>query len=126
MREWTAADHAQPRDPAPERMGQPAGEEPSGEAAELRAARALFAASCASCHGRDARGLGEARPPGAQMPDMTSAAFHTARSDRQLAQVIREGRGMMPGFSKQITDAGVNALVHYIRTLSESKADAGK
>lgn len=126
IREWTPADHGQPRDPDADRMPQErsAEAEQPPEVAILRAAHALFDASCAGCHGRDGRGQGEARPPGAQIPDMTSAAFQSARSDAQLQTSIRDGRGMMPGFSKQLTEQGITALVQYVRTLGPS-ADAG-
>ena len=66
-----------------------------------RAAEALFNVSCASCHGRDGRGQGERRPPGAAVPDFTQAAFQAQRSDAQLGEVIRTGRGLMPAFGKQ-------------------------
>ena len=127
-REWTPADHAQPSEPAPERTPQQGAEqEGSGTPQEQiqRAARALFSASCASCHGRDGRGQGEARPPGAQLPDMTTAAFQSSRTDRQLALVIREGRGMMPGFGKQLTEPGIDALVQHVRSLASVAPDAG-
>lgn len=119
-REWTAADHGQPQQPSADRVPQPSapaeGEE-SGEPPIARAARALFLASCASCHGRDGRGEGEARPPGARMPDFTSASFQNQRTDRQLALAIRDGRPMMPPFGKQVTEQGIAALVQHVRSL---------
>lgn len=124
-REWTPADHGQPRDPAPERQPQQAEPNESPEVATARAARALFSTSCASCHGRDGRGQGEGRPPGATLPDFTNATFQDSRTDAQLALVIREGRGMMPGFSKQLTEPGIAALVQYVRSLAAGATDAG-
>ena len=83
-----------------------------------RAARALWNATCSGCHGRDGRGHGEARPPGAQIPDFTTSAWQSGRSDEQIAQAIRDGRGMMPGFGKQLNDQGIAVLLGYVRALA--------
>jgi mono/diheme cytochrome c family protein len=126
-REWTAADHGQPKQPSSDRVPQPSAPaegENSGEPPIARAARALFIASCASCHGRDGRGQGEARPPGARMPDFTSQSFQNQRSDRQFALAIRDGRPMMPPFGKQVTEQGIAALVQYVRTFASAPAAA--
>jgi mono/diheme cytochrome c family protein len=119
-REWTPADHGQPeiagddRAPASDQAAQ---ERESEEESTAHAARALFIATCAGCHGRDGRGQGEALPPGAQLPDFTSEAWQRSRSDAQLAQMIRDGRGMMPAFKKRISDQGVDVLVQHVRRL---------
>lgn len=115
-REWTPDDHAQPAqaqptpDPSHEGAQEP---EPSG--GTDRASRALWAVTCAGCHGRDGRGHGEALPPGAQLPDFTSEAFQHGRSDAQLAQAIRDGKGLMPPFAKKLSEEGVAALVRRVR-----------
>jgi mono/diheme cytochrome c family protein len=125
-REWTPADHGQPALSGDDRA--PA-LDPSAQAAETsenstaRAAQALFIATCAGCHGRDGRGQGEARPPGAQLPDFASDTWQRSRSDSQLAQMIRDGRGMMPAFKKRISDEGVAVLVQHIRKLGEVAAE---
>jgi mono/diheme cytochrome c family protein len=111
-REWQPADHGQPVDPDPGRT--PAAEEPE-EGGPERAADALFSVSCASCHGRDGRGQGEQRPPGAQLPDFTDRGFQAQRTDEQLSAVIRDGRGMMPAYGKQLNDQGLTALLGRIR-----------
>ena len=126
-REWTAADHGQPKQPSEDRVPQsstPDDGENAGEAPIARAARALFIASCASCHGRDGRGEGESRPPGARIPDFTSESFQSQRSDRQLALAIRDGRPMMPPFGKQVTEQGIAALVQHVRTFAREPAAA--
>jgi mono/diheme cytochrome c family protein len=111
QREWRPDDHGQPQQVDPSRD---APVEPEQGGVE-RAADALYAVSCASCHGRDGRGQGEARPPGAQLPDFTSKAFQQQRTDSELKQVIRDGRGMMPAFGKQMNEQGQAALVARIR-----------
>lgn len=114
-REWRPEDHGQPAELDPARVptsGTPAEAEQGGVG---RAAAALWNVSCAGCHGRDGKGLGSGRPPGAQLPDFTSAEFQKQRSDEQLLQAIREGRGMMPGFGKQLNEQGLSALVAHVR-----------
>jgi mono/diheme cytochrome c family protein len=124
MREWTPADHGQP--PMPDSDREPS--EPSApedaQAATARAARALWNATCAGCHGRDGRGQGEAKPPGAQIPDFTSRAWQASRSDEQVAQVIRDGRGMMPGFGKQLNDQGIAVLLQHVRAFAAAQPAA--
>jgi cytochrome c oxidase cbb3-type subunit 3 len=92
--------------------------------AEARAARALWLAACASCHGREGRGDGPSPPPGARVPDLSIASTLASKSDEQLAAVIRDGRGMMPAFVKQIVPAGIDALVEHVRALSAGEATA--
>ena len=111
-REWQPSDHGQPVQADPLRTPTPVAPEEGGTD---RAAEALFNVSCASCHGRDGRGQGDRRPPGAQFPDFTDPAFQAQRSDAQLSEVIRTGRGLMPPFGKQVNDQGLSALVARIR-----------
>jgi mono/diheme cytochrome c family protein len=114
LRTWTPEDHGQPqaddsRQPMQEAVPEQGGVE--------RAAAALFNVSCASCHGREGHGDGPARPPAAQIPDFASAEFQKARTDEQLAQVIREGKNMMPPFGKQVNPQGITALIAHVRLL---------
>jgi mono/diheme cytochrome c family protein len=113
LREWQASDHPAPPAVAPEGQGAAA----EGPESEARAIASLWAMRCGTCHGEAGRGDGPGRPPGVALPDLGDPAFHAARSDAQLASVIREGRGMMPAFADQLTDAGVAALVTHVRTL---------
>jgi len=123
-REWTPADHAQPSEALPtEGADEPAAQQ-AGPADPDRASRALWSVTCAGCHGRDGRGHGESIPPGAQLPDFTSEAFQHARSDAQLAQVIRDGKGMMPPFGKKLSEDGMAALVRRVRAFAESPPGA--
>jgi cytochrome c oxidase cbb3-type subunit 3 len=123
LREWTPADHGQPErvDDRERGLGEP---EAPAEDGVARAARALWNASCASCHGRDGKGLGPGRPPGATIADFTSQEFQDSRSDAQLAETIRNGRNLMPAFAKQVNDHGIQALVQHVRALGAPPAPA--
>jgi mono/diheme cytochrome c family protein len=112
LREWRPEDHGQPAQDDPSRTAGPVEPEQGGVD---RAADALYNVSCAGCHGRDGHGQGAGRPPGAQLPDFASPEFQSQRSDAQLLQVIREGRGLMPPFGKQVNEQGQAALVARIR-----------
>lgn len=125
-REWTAADHGQPAAQPSDQVEPQAGDEPapSEEDNVARAARALWTASCAGCHGQDGHGQGDARPPGAQVPDFTLATWQASRSDAQLTQTIHDGRGMMPAFGKQLNESGIGALLQHIRSFGPAAAPA--
>jgi len=112
QREWQASDHGQPTQEDPARTPTPVAPEEGGSD---RAAAALYNISCAGCHGRDGHGQGAQRPPGAQPPDFSAQEFQSQRSDQQLSDVIRNGRGLMPPFAKQVNEQGISALVAHIR-----------
>jgi mono/diheme cytochrome c family protein len=119
LREWQPADHQPPPSVAPEGQGAGStGDEAADVDPNARAAAALWAQRCASCHGETGRGDGSGRPPGAQMPDLTAASYNATRSDSELHAIIKQGRNMMPAFGDQLTDLGIDALVKHVRTLS--------
>lgn len=123
-RAWTAADHGQPPGAVnDDGRAAPAPVQPE-EGGQERAAQALWNVSCASCHGRQGRGDGASPPPGAQMPNFTDPAFQGARSDNELAQAIREGRGMMPAFDKQLSPNALQAMVGQVRRFGQKKPPA--
>src|SRR5262245_9908515 len=85
-REWTPADHGQPSaTDAESDEGRAAPAEPgaTSEEADARAARALWMAACASCHGREGRGDGAGVPPGARVPDFSAPTTLAGKSDAQ-------------------------------------------
>jgi mono/diheme cytochrome c family protein len=69
---------------------------------------ALFDHNCAPCHGDDARG------------DEGPNLHNLAKSDARIATLIRGGvKGEMPSFGKKFSDADVQALIAYLRTLKD-------
>ncbi|HKS06624.1 MAG TPA: pyrroloquinoline quinone-dependent dehydrogenase [Gemmatimonadaceae bacterium] len=67
----------------------------------------LYANQCASCHGDDRRGS----PAGPSLIDVA-----TRRTREQLAQVIGQGTGRMPGYASAFDNNTVNALVNFLVT----------
>jgi mono/diheme cytochrome c family protein len=131
LREWRPSDHQQPSTAAPSTAAPstddrvaPAEDTRDPAETERRAVIALFASMCASCHGESGRGDGPGRPPVAQMSDLTTATWQSGRTDEQIAEVIVEGRGMMPGFGEQLSAQGIAALVRHVRRLGAAPAAA--
>lgn len=127
LREWQPSDHGQPSaaDPAATDRAVAPPEDSSPEQTEIRAATALFRSMCASCHGEAGRGDGPGRPPVAEVADLSTREWQESRTDQQIAEVVREGRGgFMPAFGDRLSPAGVDALVRHIRRLGGAATDA--
>jgi cytochrome c oxidase cbb3-type subunit 3 len=107
-REWQADDH----DQAPTNPMQVAAASGSAAASDDALIDTTWRSACASCHGMTGKGDG---PNGAivRAPDLTALP---ARSDPELAGVIRNGRGKMPGFGS-LPPAVVDGLVRKVRAL---------
>lgn len=82
--------------------------------AALEVGARLFQQNCIQCHGMDAQG-------GDGFPNLRDQNWIYGGMPEQIAQSIRNGRqGMMPPRGGlPISDADVDALVHYLRSLSD-------
>ena len=70
--------------------------------------RNLFERNCTHCHGDDARGD--------EGPDL----YGLRKSDNRIATIIKDGiKGEMPAFRKKLTDANVQSLIAYLRSLKD-------
>jgi mono/diheme cytochrome c family protein len=99
--------------PACQRSG--AGSEPAAERAEQ-----TFRSACGRCHGAD--GKGGVAPEGVNAPrNFCDAAFQASRTDDELKQVIRMGKGAMPGYGNLFSELELQALVHKIRSFDPAK-----
>jgi len=68
----------------------------------------LFMMNCAHCHGNDARGD--------EGPDLHGVT----KSDARMTSIIKNGiKGEMPKFGSKLTDADVQALIAFVRSLKE-------
>ena len=73
---------------------------------------------CASCHGKDGRAktfkakFNDAR-------DLTNSQWQADVSDERIYNAITNGRGKMPAFGKKLSDAQVESLVSYVRSLKK-------
>jgi quinoprotein glucose dehydrogenase len=78
-------------------------------------ARTLYSAHCAGCHREDLKGS----PP--EFPALTDISRR--RAEEQVATVIREGAGRMPGFG-HIGGPAVKAVTRYLMTGQDSDVEA--
>src|SRR6478752_5158232 len=81
----------------------------------------LFDSVCATCHGRDGRG-GVPSAEGLPAPrNFCDAAFQASRSDAELKEAIRAGKGPMPPFGRLLDEAQLSLLVSHIRGFNPKK-----
>jgi|SRR6187431_1064401 len=88
-----------------------------GTAAEQAAERVehTFNKVCGRCHGAD--GKGGVAAEGVNAPrNFRDAAFQATRTDEQLIQAIRVGKGAMPGYGNLLSDADLKGLVRKVRS----------
>lgn len=113
-REWRPSDHQEPASPNPSQQDPDA----QGEQTMEEAVAALYRARCGPCHGEDGHGGGPAAAS-LNVPDIASATLQDSRTDEEIARVIRDGRGMMPGFGDDLNERGIEVLVAHVRSLRE-------
>src|ERR1035437_1594716 len=76
-----------------------------------------YKAKCAMCHGAD--GLA-ATPVGKSMKVLSFKAPEMVKaSDAQFLASTKSGKGKMPAYKDKLTDAQINDLISYIRTLQK-------
>lgn len=92
------------------------GKAPAKTAGKAVDAAAIYKQQCQKCHAADGKGI-----PSLEPPDMTSAKWQSETSDKQIIEVINEGKGIMPGFKETLKPAEVQALVKHVRTFSAAK-----
>ena len=70
----------------------------------------LYRKHCESCHGKSGEGL---------MPGMAdfSRGEGLFSADSQLLDILRGGKGVMPGYGQTLSDQQLRDIVAFIRTL---------
>ena len=74
-----------------------------------------YKTTCAMCHGPDGKGE-TALGKNLHTKDLTSDEVRK-KSDAELSTIIVKGKENMPGFEGRLTQAQINGLVKYIRSL---------
>src|ERR1700736_3589362 len=87
-------------------------------APDSAASSATFRTKCAMCHGPD--GAGSEVGKSMNVPDLRSPVVQKL-PDSELAQVISNGKGGMPGFKNSLSEDQIHALVAHIRSLHQKK-----
>ncbi len=81
-------------------------------------AAALYAKTCASCHGAKGTPVPAMAHAMAGLPDFAAASMASA-SDSALRNAVANGKGrMMQAYKTRLTAEQITALVTYIRTFS--------
>jgi mono/diheme cytochrome c family protein len=85
----------------------------------------LYAEFCASCHGLQGIGDGEASSQLASDPiDFTDQSYMAAKSSAEMFSVISDGAGTdMPAFADELSDMERWAVADYLRTLMFTQAN---
>lgn len=79
---------------------------------------ALYTAKCATCHGKDGRGIPNWRKKG--QPDFTDAAWQKSHTDAQITEATKNGKGkFMPAFKAKLSDEEVAAVVARVRAFGK-------
>lgn len=79
-------------------------------AAYVARGKQLYAASCAACHGENAKG--------SVGPDLTLSRYKFGKSRAEITQSISAGRpGGMPGFKSQLAHEQIESLTEYLLSL---------
>ncbi len=78
---------------------------------------ALFKSKCAMCHGPDGAGQ---TPMGKslKLKDLRSAEVQKM-TDKELNALISDGKGKMPAYKAKLSQAEIDALVGFIRSIKK-------
>jgi cbb3-type cytochrome c oxidase subunit III len=83
-------------------------------------AATIFNSKCAFCHNKDGRGKPNWRAKG--MPDFTDPNWQKSRTDQQIIETIRNGKGkFMPPWKEKLSEEQIKALVGYVRAFGAKK-----
>jgi cbb3-type cytochrome c oxidase subunit III len=91
---------------------------PPSSASLVADGNALYAAKCATCHGKDGRGTPNWRSKG--QPDFTDKNWQKAHTDAQITDATKNGKGkFMPAFKSKMSDEEIAAVVARIRAFGK-------
>ena len=76
----------------------------------------LYGKQCAKCHSADGKGVKSLEPP-----DFTTAKWQSSHTDKQIADAIAKGGGVMPPYKTSLSAAQITSLVKHIRTFAPKK-----
>lgn len=90
----------------------------------IEAANRDFRQFCARCHGSDFTG-GEFRDRDRRIPNFTDRSWQNRRSDAQLIESIKDGKGSrMPSFDDRLDEERIQNLVRLVRNQVNAAASA--
>lgn len=78
---------------------------------------ATYRAKCAMCHGAD--GIGDTPVGKGMKVNSFKSDADLKASDADLSNVTKNGKGKMPAYAGKLSDAQIQDVVAYIRTLQK-------
>jgi len=78
----------------------------------------LYDKKCAECHGKDGQSH-TFRGKHTHSRDLADAQWQEQVTDERIYNSISNGKGKMPAFGKKMSDADINSLVTYVRSLKK-------
>jgi len=81
----------------------------------------LYGFDCEMCHGKNGDGKGDMASDMKNVTDFTNPDALKNRTDSELFNVIRKGKGEMPAEGDRAKDADIWNLVNYIRSLAKKQ-----
>jgi len=88
-------------------------------------AKAIYGYDCSSCHGEAGNGKGDlAKDMALKMPDFTNPVTLKDNSDKELFDIIQNGKMQMPAEGDRATTDETWNLVLYCRSFSQKSAPA--
>jgi cbb3-type cytochrome c oxidase subunit III len=92
--------------------------DPAKPASPAADGNAIYLAKCASCHGKDGRGLPSWRAKG--QPDFTDANWQKSKTDAQLNAATTQGKGKyMPAFKAKLSTEEITAVLARVRAFGK-------
>jgi|SRR5580765_597128 len=94
----------------------------TGEAAmdPLVLGNKIYQERCALCHGPEGKGDGPAAAGLNPKPrNHTDGTYMKTRTDEQLLEVIRHGKGGMPAWGGILNETEIHAVLKHVRTLAK-------
>jgi mono/diheme cytochrome c family protein len=86
----------------------------------VAAGKVIYLARCALCHGPEGKGDGPAAAGLNPKPrNHTDGAYMHSRTDEQLLEVIRNGKGGMPAWKAVLSEQEIETVLKYVRTLAK-------
>lgn len=80
----------------------------------------VYAQRCALCHGPQGHGDGPAAAGLNPKPrNHTDGSYMHTRTDAQLLEVIRHGKGSMPAWEGILTEEEIQAVLKHVRSLAK-------
>ncbi|MGD0756443.1 MAG: cytochrome c [Bacteroidales bacterium] len=87
--------------------------------ASTQAGQALYAKTCAACHGKTGLGNGPKAPSLKTVPTNFTKAESQNQTDGEHFYKTKTGRGDMPKYEGKLSDDDIWNIVNYVRTLKK-------